>query len=497
MFVFNRSAISISWNPSRHVASWGLACAALFLLAAPASAQLRSGRVQREIYQDGRQLQTEPRSPEGRQPEVALASHSVLLEEHSVLDSVEHDQLNLGLDYQPPSHGGGGAACDDLGCQECCPGFSDIAPACSAPCPPGCGPLLALWYRTKVRAEVPLYWRRAAAPPTLVTTSPVGTPSGTAGQLGLSSTSTLFGNSVLNEDATAGFRLILSTPLGRDENYGLMFRYWNAGDQDDTTSFNSNDFPILARPFFNTSVPGAFENDALLIAFTDANAAPTLTGNLQVESTSSVYGLELSLSRLVFQDRFTRIDWLYGYQHVGITEGMEISSSSIDPNSGVGIAVDDQFHTENDFNGFYYGINSTRSFGCWKMETLLRLGMGNLRRKVNIAGSTTTTSGGLSNTTGQGLLARDTNNRPFEDDTFVIVPEIGINFAYRVSTALDFNVGYNYMLVPKVAQASQQINDSLAVNLSDPITGPLVPSLNFDERSFWINSLGLGLQLRY
>jgi hypothetical protein len=128
---------------------------------------------------------------------------------------------------------------------------------------------------------------------------------------------------------------------------------------------------------------------------------------------------------------------------------------------------------------------------------LVRLGAGNLRREVNIGGSTTTTSAGQSNTVGQGLLARSTNSRSFTDDTFVIVPEVGINFAYCLRPGLDFNVGYNYMLIPKVAQASQQINDNLRVNLSDPLTGALDPGFNFDERAYWLHSLGLGLQLRY
>lgn len=119
------------------------------------------------------------------------------------------------------------------------------------------------------------------------------------------------------------------------------------------------------------------------------------------------------------------------------------------------------------------------------------------RARFNINGTTTTTANGTSQSTTQGLLARNTNDQPFVDDTFVVVPEVGINLACQLRPGLDFTVGYNYMMVPKVAQASQQINDNLAVNLSDPRVGSLDPTLRLNERNYWINSLGLGLQLRY
>ncbi len=115
-----------------------------------------------------------------------------------------------------------------------------------------------------------------------------------------------------------------------------------------------------------------------------------------------------------------------------------------------------------------------------------------------INGMTTTRSAaGAESMESQGLLARDTNGHIIDDDTYVTIPEIGINLAYAIRPGLDFNVGYNYLMIPNVAQASHQFDDNLAVNLSDPLVGALDPTLDFDERRFWIHSLGLGLQLRY
>jgi hypothetical protein len=405
-----------------------------------------------------------------------------------------------GYDSWAQDHGSS-MGCDSMGCDVAgcgaCGDFSDLAPTCtSMVCSPGCGPLMSLWCRMSVRAEVPLYWRRAMQPPALVTTSPEGTDADLAGELGRNTTQTLLGNSILDDQATAGVRLTFSTWLGSEQRYALMFRYWNAGTQDNTYSFSSDQFPILARPFLDTSAAAATQNTQL-VSFPDDT-----TGSISVDTHSKLDGLELTLKRLIYQDRFTRVDWLYGYQHVSIDERLSIASNTTVTGNlpglqGNTIAVRDTFQTSNDFNGVAYGLMGSRQIACWKMETLFRLGLGNLRRKVNIDGTTTTTSAGNTLISDQGLLARNTNRQALVDDTFVVVPEVGINFAGQIRPGLDFTVGYNYMLVPKVAQASQQIDSDLAVNLTDPLVGSLDPSLVLSERKYWINSLGLGLQLRY
>lgn len=493
--------------------------------------QLRSGRGERVLYQEElaeqrageRRGSVEPASGQSRRS----ASGQVVSAAFTDADSVVQPSIPMsascegcgscdacdGLPYeQQIPHGSAGnygigcgaSGCDGMRCNTCRGGYSWLAPTVTTACPPGCGPLMALWYRLSVRAEVPLYWRRDQGSPILVTTSPAGTGADTAGRLGIpgdplpNTTSILFGNSVIDDQATAGVRLNLSTWLDPQQCWGLMFRYWNAGDHDVSQSFDSNSFPILARPFLNTEqTDPLLQPDAQLIAFPGDTV-----GSVRIDASSAVDGLELMLRKQIYQDRFTRVDGLFGYQHMQVEEGLVVFSDTtvtgnLPPLQGANIQVTDRFHTENEFNGVAYGLMSSRHFACWKMETMFRLGAGNLRRKVNISGTTVTSSGGASNTETQGLLARNTNSQPFVDDTFVVLPEAGINFAYCIRPGLDFNIGYNYLLLPKVAQAAQQIDKDLAVNASDPLVGALDPKLVFDERRFWLHSLGLGVQLRY
>ena len=284
----------------------------------------------------------------------------------------------------------------------------------------------------------------------------------------------------------------MSTWLGRDEQLGLMFRYWTAGDQDDSFGFDPTLFPTVSRPFIDTSGTPALQTVVI-------RAPGVSTGDMTVQTSSSVEGLDLTLKRRLYQDRFSRVDWLYGYQHVSIEEGMNISSNTRSLTAPLGsISITDDFQTQNDFHGISYGVMSTRRFANWKWEGLIRLGAGNLRRRVNLTGSTTTTStAGASSTDSQGLLVRNTNNHPFDDDTFVVIPEVGLNAAWTIRPGFDFNIGYNYMMIPKVAQASHQVNDNLRVNLSDPLVGALDPEFKLETGQFWLHSLGFGFQLRY
>ncbi len=525
--------------------------------AMPAFGQLRTGREQRTLYHDQlvaeqQQAKSQPRSRPKAQPtsksarrdgvmqasysEESIPAKSILEEKltspvgssvgqkvvqrpaPSNHEPVLHDGVmpedrvhmaGTSHGYFDPtqSHDMGSGGCNCGACSSGCDEFADLAPTCAAACGPthcgdsmftGCSPLGSLLSNLSIRAEVPLYWRRAAGPPPLVTTSPVGTAQGTAGELGQSTTQILFGNGPLNDDANAGFRLTLGTSFRSNGNYGLLFRYWNAGEQDDTATFTSNRNEILARPFLNTTT-GTGAQDTQLISFPAQS-----TGNISINTTSDVYGLNVMLRRLAYRDRFTKLDWLYGYQHVRIEESLSINSNTLVTGNanpalnGASIAVADRFATQNDFHGVTYGLMGDRRFGCWKLESMFRMGLGNLRRQVSVGGSTTTTSSaGASATEPQGLLARNTNGQPFQDDTFIVIPEVGFNAAYNIRPGLDFNVGYNYMLIPKVAQASRQIDKQLAVNLSDPLTGSLDPQLDFEERKYWLHSLGLGLQWNY
>ncbi len=397
--------------------------------------------------------------------------------------------------YYEGGHGG-------CSCGHCSGGrnsyFAELAPGCceSYACGDPCGgPLARLLGRLSVRAEVPISWRRGIGLPPLVTSAVAGTPANVAGQLGNANTRILLGNQQATEDGQAGVRITLGTWFDDSQYRGVLVRYMNAGDQDSAFAFDSNTSPILARPITNITngVPTA---DTQLIAFPGDS-----TGSINVSTDSSVDGFDIVLRRLAYRDRFTRVDWLMGYQHNRISESLRIDSNTlvvgnVPPLTGTAIAVSDQFHTTNNFNGAVVGLMSSRQFACWKFEAMGRMGLGSLERKFSASGRTTTTSStGTVTTEDQGLLARNTNSQTRIDDTFVVAPEFGFNAGYYLTPNIDFAIGYNYLLIGKVAQPGRQLDQT--VNLSDPLTGALRPAFVLDTQNYWVHSLNLGMQWRY
>ena len=397
--------------------------------------------------------------------------------------------------YYESGHGG-------CSCGQCSGGrrnyYADLAPGCcdAFACGDGCGgPLSQLLGNLSVRGEVPIFWRRGMVLPPLVTTATAGTPANVAGQLGNANTQVLLGNQKATEDGHAGMRITVGSWFEPDQYRGVIFRYMNAGEQETRFSFDSNTNSILARPITNIT-SGTATPDTQLIAFPGDS-----TGSINVSTKSSIDGFDLVLRRLAYRDRFTRVDWLMGYQHNRIAESLNINSNTlvvgnVPPLTGTSIAVSDQFMTRNTFNGAVLGLMSSRQFACWKFEAMGRMGLGNLERRFSASGSTTTTSStGTVTTEDQGLLVRNTNNQTRTNDTFVVAPEVGFNAGYYLTPNIDFLVGYNYLLIGKVAQPGRQIDST--VNLSNPLTGALRPGFALDTQKYWLHSLNLGMQWRY
>jgi hypothetical protein len=157
----------------------------------------------------------------------------------------------------------------------------------------------------------------------------------------------------------------------------------------------------------------------------------------------------------------------------------------------------DRFRARSQFHGGAIGLNGQVRDCNWYFDGLFKVGIGMMERNVDISGSSSVTVGTDITRRDQGLLARRTNIGRFQNDTFVMVPEIGLTIGYRLTNQLDFTVGYNMLRLPKVTRAVDSLDRNLASNLSDPLTGDISPSFVFRESNFTLHSLNLGLQWAY
>lgn len=330
-------------------------------------------------------------------------------------------------------------------------------------------------------------WDRSASNMPLLATTTVGTQ-----------TSALFGGGNVNDTPEGGGRLTLNTWLDDCRYYGLTFRGWDAGTGDadflasDATNAN------IARPIldFTNGLPPTPEEQ--LIVFPGA-----LSGNIQIAAESEVAGGDLILRRLLWTGPRSRWDMLYGYQFAQLNESLDIQTRSTDIDNtsllfGTTIEVNDFFRTRNQYHGFSMGIQGARRWGCWYFDGMFKLGLGNMERTITIAGQTRVTDpAGATNVDNEGLLARFSNDGHYISDTFVVVPELGLNVGYALTSHLDLTIGFTAMSLPKVAQAASQLDPQLGTNLSDPLVGELRPSFVLTETNYWLSGFSYGLQYRY
>lgn len=347
------------------------------------------------------------------------------------------------------------------------------------------------------RLEFLLGWRKPSDLPPLVTTSTPGTPLSDAGVLGLPGTSILFGDERVGGDVRPGGRLEVGRWCGPCQTWNVTGRFFVLADSRFAFSASSDQFEILARPFFNVSNN---QEDALVVAF------PGITdGEISVTGNSDVLGGDALFGRIIWLGPHGTWEIVGGYQFARIDEALHVRSilTNIDPGGtlpvGTQTTVDDLFSTRNEFHGGSIGLRWRRETGQVQWEALAKVGLGNLRREVLIDGrSVTITPGGGTSELDAGLLAQPSNAGTHVDNRFAVVPELGIRLWWDATPWLRLEAGYWAMFWNHVAQAAEQID--LAVNptqVPGPPVGDPAPVFSLRDTDYWIHGLSLGGRIEF
>ena len=372
---------------------------------------------------------------------------------------------------------------------------------CAAePCSPfdvsGCPSPGRFW----IGADYLLWQVRGDSVPALATTSPPGTARAAGGVLSNPGTTTLFGDSAVNNDWRSGGRVDAGYWLDCDQKFGLEANFFMLGDA--ATNFNamSDGTPVLARSFFNalTNMP-----DAELIAFPGV-----ATGQLAIRETSSLLGTGIWARCNICCSPCYRLDALVGYRYLRLTDRLGINEdlTSTDPTSttvpaGTRLAVADQFDTSNNFNGADLGLTGEWRCGCWVVEGLAKVALGVNSSELDVNGSTTVTVPGFAPLTQSGgLLALSSNSGHFSKDRFGVVPEVGIKVGYDITSHVRLAVGYDFLYWNDVMRAGSQIDTVVNPNLLPPATagGPSRPATRLgDSTDVWVQGVSFSLEFRF
>jgi hypothetical protein len=282
----------------------------------------------------------------------------------------------------------------------------------------------------------------------------------------------------------------------------VHFRDWSSGD------------PILSRPFYDVTRPANDPQNVEKVAFPRGNTG-SLDGSVSVDATTSFQSAgarfrfyldsqDCCWSNPCCPDQTMRCGWrtdfLLGYRFLRLDDrlGVREELTSTDTELPGAFLVQDQFTSENQFNGGELGLSVVMRRGRWSLEVIPKVALGTTNEIVNINGSTRTTQADGTNTVASGgLLALSSNIGQYTANEFAVVPELELTLGYRVSPHLQLDFGYSFIYWSCVARAGDQIDfkvnpDLLPNSGTQPNPNLMHPAFAFQQTSFWAQGLNFG-----
>jgi Putative beta barrel porin-7 (BBP7) len=306
-----------------------------------------------------------------------------------------------------------------------------------------------------LNAEYLLWWMKGDRTPPLAVAVPTvgGLPSGMA--------TNLIGGGTLGNNSQSGLRASAIYWFSEQHCWGLEVGGFFVGLQNQRSSAGGDSAvnPVIGRPFFDTSVGGA---PALQLVA----GLGLLQGNVEVIRRSTLWGYDINLRRNLYNDCNFTLDYLFGFRELGLDESLRISENLTQAApfqgfpAGSNFLVTDKFSASNRFYGGQVGLAGLWRFSDnWSLGFTGKVAVGTTTQIVNITGSTTVTSGGITQTLPGGLLTQaGTNIGRYTNSRFGVVPEGGLTLGYNVTDWWRLTAGYNFLYWSNVVRPGQQVD---------------------------------------
>ena len=350
--------------------------------------------------------------------------------------------------------------------------------------------------------------------PTLVTTSPAGTPPGDIGILGAPGTSVLFGDTDALGPMRSGGRLRAGYWWDPRQEQGIeagWFGLTNATTAGVFTAAGGD--PWLARPYVDatTGLPAA----VVVPPPGTIPADPALLAQEIAARQSAVFsGVDVLYRHGLACDRFHRRWLVAGYRFLmlddtlGLTQAAAIASPTPDGLPLTAFTATDGFRTLNRFNGGDIGIMERWWRDRVSLQLTGRMAFGATAISNQVAGETVTTSttagpaGPQTIVTGLtpgGLLAQPTNSGRRDDTVFAVVGEFGAMVDYALWAQCRLSLGYTFLWWSDVGRAAALVDPQVNPTQFDggDLVGPAAPGPRFSTTDFWAQGVSIGLEYQF
>ena len=361
------------------------------------------------------------------------------------------------------------------------------------------------------RGEWLLWWTRGMHLPPLVTTASPFDPEITRGALGFGTTTIVYGNSTTSAGPNSGARFTVGYDLDPCGLCALEGTFFFLGKKNDNHLFDSNNYPVLGRPFFNinqgtqdrelTTSPALLPGDVL-----------NSIGNIRITTSSSLWGAEANLRSNLWCGCDYKITGLVGFRYLNLSDQLGITEQALvlqgipgtAINAGDQITVFDRFNTRNQFFGGQLGLGGEWQRGRWTLEGTAKFALGATYQSVDVnGGQQIVSANGRTQNFNGGLYALPSNIGSHSQTRFGFVPEIGVKLGYDITENIRVFVGYDFLYWSSVLRAGDQIDQALDVN-QVPNAGAAFPPANqvrpvvpFRPTSYWATGVNAGILFRF
>lgn len=351
-------------------------------------------------------------------------------------------------------------------------GPTGCGPVVGSACGPHCGGCNACAGNVWGGVEFIHWWHRSSVAPPLATDGPLPTANVFAG------------NERLFDESRSGMRLSLGWWNPQCNRWGLMARYYMVADAEYLYEQSGDGVTMnLSRPFYNLSASGGspIGNDSFDVAF---GGDP---GTIRIAGQSTLQGGDILGRHTLKESRNGSLDLMLGYTMALIDEDLLIRSES--QLQGGNVVVTDQFSTTNRFHAGAVGVVARSHYDCITLEFLGKLSFGGMDQTARVSGTFDGQPG--------GLLAQPDNSGEFNNNVFVVAPEVGLNMVYQPTPCLDVLFGYSLLYWSSVAQATELIDPLLRVSPNNPLAPGDLPQPGFEFRNSDMIVHGLNVGLRF
>jgi hypothetical protein len=369
-----------------------------------------------------------------------------------------------------------------------------IASAQTAAPPATSSPPAAEAGRFSISAEALVWWfKDSPAPVPLVTDGLVGQPN----------TKTFLGGEDLDTGANPGFRF--SAGYAFTERWGVESSFFYIPSSSTSKSVSSTGqigSTDLIVPFIDATT--GRENG------TEISFSPLYRGSATETLSNSLMGVDLNAVYALSPAGPWRVDLLGGFRWLRLHETYTLTTSSpfIPPFPQDIWNTTDEFDTINNFYGAQAGVRARFDWKGFFTSATVKFGMGAMVQSATISGSLVTndyTNFGPTQTFPGGYFALPTNIGNYSRTVFAVVPEIGLNLGYQITSWLSVFAGYTFLYTNNVLRPGNQINRTINTSQTtsyteDPaarLQGPAQPTFKFNSSDFWAQGVNVGLAFRF